>query len=175
MSSSSTDQQGFADRWTGLDFALLTKHGKESVVAPVFREELQAGLRVVDSFDTDSLGTFTREVPRAGSQLDAARRKAELAIEWTGIPRGLGSEGSFLPGPFGIVCTNIEVLTLLDREADLEIKGVATAPGHQAAERFQDFPEFRAFAMHSLNAPRWIRRAGFLSRATCAPIGTRQE
>ena len=41
-------------------FALLTQHGKEAAVAPPLREVLGARLDVVSTFDTDTLGTFTR-------------------------------------------------------------------------------------------------------------------
>ncbi len=131
-------------------FGFLTKHGKESVVAPLFREELDAGVVLVDSFDTDSLGTFTRDVPRAGSQLDAARRKANLAAELTGLPRGLGSEGSFIPGAFGMWCSNLEVVMLVDRTQGIEITGVACEAGHQVADHFEDYGQLESFAKSAL-------------------------
>ncbi|MFM8457386.1 MAG: hypothetical protein ACKOB0_00350 [Chthoniobacterales bacterium] len=80
--------------YAGASFALLTKHAKEQAIAPRLARALGAQVSVVDTFDTDTLGTFTREVPRFGSQLDAARKKAELATEMSGCPLGLGSEGS---------------------------------------------------------------------------------
>ncbi|MFM8364629.1 MAG: hypothetical protein ACKOAS_05690, partial [Verrucomicrobiota bacterium] len=107
-------------RYTGASFALLTKHSKERVITPRFQEALGAGVLVVDSFDTDTLGTFTREVSRAGSQMEVARRKAELAIELSGLPLGLGSEGSFGPGPFGFVASNLEVIVMRDRDLGIE-------------------------------------------------------
>lgn len=56
--------------------ALLTQHGKEAVIAPVL------GCRVekVDGFDTDLFGTFTRDIARDGSQLDAPRTKPRIGI-----------------------------------------------------------------------------------------------
>ena len=65
--------------YRGARIALLTQHGKERVLAPLFALELDATLVVEGGFDTDALGTFTREVDRAGTQLEAARRKAEIA------------------------------------------------------------------------------------------------
>ncbi|MFM8719806.1 MAG: hypothetical protein ACKOFH_09800, partial [Chthoniobacterales bacterium] len=70
--------------YAGASFALLTKHAKEQAIAPRFARTLGAKISLIDTFDTDTLGTFTREVPRFGSQLDAARKKAELAIEISG-------------------------------------------------------------------------------------------
>ena len=79
--------------------ALLTQHGKEQVITPVL--ELLLGCRIerVSGYDTDLLGTFTRDVPRAGTQLEAARRKARVGMQLAGRPLGLASEGSFGPDP----------------------------------------------------------------------------
>jgi hypothetical protein len=124
------------DSYTNACFALLTKHGKERAIAPRLAGALGATVTVTDAFDTDTLGTFTREVPRFGNQLEAARKKAEMAIELTGCPLGLGSEGSFIPGPFGLGSFNIEVVTLVDRVRQLVITGAIRRPGHQAAGTF---------------------------------------
>lgn len=113
--------------------ALLTQHGKERVIAPALEPALGCRLRVVDGYDTDQLGTFTRDVSRTGSQLSAARRKAQLAIELSGLPYGLGSEGTFGPDPMvGSLSWNVEVLVFVDAERDLEVVGEAHGPGlHQ--------------------------------------------
>ena len=137
-------------------FALLTKHAKEEAIAPHFAQNLGAEVAVIDTFDTDTLGTFTREVPRFGSQLDAARKKAELAIELSGCPLGLGSEGSFTPGPFGLGSFNLEVITLIDRVRGLEITGAVREVGHQASGTFEawdplaDFAQKMKFPSHAL-------------------------
>lgn len=117
-----------AHPWDGARVALLTRHGKERVLAPLLAG---AGLRVelVDDVDTDRLGTFTREVPRFGSQLDAARKKATLAVERTGAAFGLGSEGAFGPGPFGLGAWNLELVVLTDARGTLELVGRAQEPG----------------------------------------------
>ena len=60
----------------GRHVALLTKHEKERVVSPILEGALDCQVTRINSFDTDLLGTFTREIPRAGSQREAARRKA---------------------------------------------------------------------------------------------------
>jgi hypothetical protein len=147
-----TGQGGYA----GGSFALLTKHAKEEAIAPRFARALGAQVAVIDTFDTDTLGTFTREIPRFGSQLDAARRKAELAIEMSGCPLGLGSEGSFAPGPFGFGSFNLEIITLVDRVRGLEITGAIRELGHQASGTFEswdslaDFAQKMKFPMHAL-------------------------
>jgi hypothetical protein len=135
--------------------AFLTQHGKERALAPLFLEELGARVEVVRGFDTDTLGTFTREVPREGTQLAAARRKAEIAIERSGLALGLGSEGAFVPGPFGLGSWNIEVLVYLDRARAIEVVGRAHAAGRHLHATVRTREELDAFAA----------RAGFPSHA----------
>ncbi|MBU3666301.1 MAG: hypothetical protein FGM15_10575 [Chthoniobacterales bacterium] len=132
--------------YAGASFALLTKHGKERAITPRFAAALGATIAVTDAFDTDTLGTFTREIPRFGNQLDAARKKAELAIKLTGCPLGLGSEGSFIPGPFGLGSLNLEVITLVDRHRNLVITGAVRQPGHHASGTFETWDALAAFA-----------------------------
>lgn len=109
-------------------------------------EALGATVTVTTAFDTDTLGTFTREIPRFGSQLDASRKKAELAIELNGCPLGLGSEGSFIPGPFGLGSFNLEVITLVDRQCKLVITGAIRQPGHHTAGTFESWEALSEFA-----------------------------
>jgi hypothetical protein len=131
--------------YAGASFALLTKHRKGDVIAPRFARAMGASVREITTFDTDTLGTFTREVPRFGNQLDAARRKAELAIELSGCPLGLGSEGSFAPGPFGLGAFNLEIITLVDRLRGLEITGAIREIGHQACGTFEAWDSLAEF------------------------------
>ncbi len=132
--------------YRGARIALLTQHGKERVLAPLFASGLGAQLVVADGFDTDTLGTFTREVDRAGTQLEAARRKAEIAIELSGADIGLGSEGAFVPGPFGLGSWNIEALVLVDRVRGIEIIGRAGAAGRHLHGSVATLAELVAFA-----------------------------
>ena len=57
----------------------LTQHGKEDLLRPILADGLDAEVFRVEGFDTDTLGTFTREITRQGTQVEAATRKAELA------------------------------------------------------------------------------------------------
>lgn len=86
--------------YQGCKVAFLTKHGKQNIVRKPL--ELALGCEIVhtDRFDTDHLGTFTRDIARAGSQLDAARKKAQLGMELTHASVGLASEGAFGPDPY---------------------------------------------------------------------------
>lgn len=133
--------------YAGRTFALLTQHGKEQVVSPILRDRLDVGVQLISSFDTDSFGTFTREVPRHGSQLEAARAKARKAIEIAGCPYGLGSEGSFSPEIFGLGTANVEFLILLDDDREIEIAGRAHGVGVFHHGRVSDDSQLEVFAL----------------------------
>jgi hypothetical protein len=91
--------------------ALLTQHGKELILGPLLLAELGCSVTHVTGFDTDQLGTFTRDQARPGSQLDAARRKAEIGMDLSGLPLGLASEGAFVPDPHvGILPWDVEIV-----------------------------------------------------------------
>lgn len=78
---------------------LATMHRKEDVIAPLLEQELGLQIVVPQNFNTDRFGTFSREVKRAGSQLEAARIKAQAAMQATGAAIALASEGAFGPPP----------------------------------------------------------------------------
>ena len=84
---------GGAGGYLGRRAAFLTQHGKERVVAPTLEAALGCKVSLVTGYDTDLLGTFTRDIARAGSQIEAARKKARIGMELAGLPLGLASEG----------------------------------------------------------------------------------
>lgn len=103
-------------------FAIATMHAKERAISKPFRQRLGAIIAVAPGIDTDTFGTFTGEVPRQGSMLDAARAKAQAAIQATGLPFGIGSEGSFGPHPsLPFVAAGREVLLFSDRMRGFEV------------------------------------------------------
>ena len=107
--------------------SLLTKHGKEAVIGDLMHENLGLEIIHVDSFDTDLFGTFTRDVDRAGNQLEAARAKAIKGMEIANIKLGLASEGLFTGDPFlGKFPWNNELVILIDRKSDSEITGFSS-------------------------------------------------
>jgi len=131
----------------GQTIALLTQHGKERVIAPVLEPALGCHILRVEGFDTDRLGSFTRDIPRLGSQIEAARQKARIGMELSGHPLGLASEGSFGPDPFTQMFEwNTEVLVLLDARTGLEVTGVAQGPGKSAHLSTRHWDELEAFA-----------------------------
>lgn len=109
----------------GKTAVLATMHGKELVIKPLLEGGLRLKMRLPDHFDTDRFGTFSRDIERKGSQLDAARAKILAAFEHD--PEacvGIASEGSFGPHPFIPFATlGREIVVLLDRETGLELIG----------------------------------------------------
>jgi len=83
--------------YPGRRAALLSQHGKERVIAPEIEPALGCLAERVRGYDTDRLGRFTRSIPRPGTQLDAARKKADIGMELAGLPLGLASEGPSAP------------------------------------------------------------------------------
>ncbi|KGM13642.1 DUF6671 family protein [Cellulomonas bogoriensis] len=127
--------------------ALLTQHGKERVIGPELRAVLGCEVSRVDGFDTDQLGTFTRDVPRAGTQLEAARRKATIGMELAGLPLGVASEGSFGSDPFtGMLAWNTEMVLWRDAGRDLEVVGVAQGTARFTHVTATDWAAVEAFA-----------------------------
>ena len=133
--------------YPGRRVALLTQHGKERVIAAVLEPALGCRVERVAGYDTDLLGTFTRDIPRAGTQLDAARRKARLGMELAGLPLGLASEGSFGPDPMmGMLPWNVEFLIWIDEELGIEVVGVAQGKTNLAHVLAASWDEAEAFA-----------------------------
>jgi hypothetical protein len=103
-------------------FVIATMHAKERAVAKPFSRWLGAAMTVAPGIDTDAFGTFTGEIVRHGTMLDAARAKALAGIDATGLELGLGSEGSFGPHPsLPFIAAGTEVLLCQDRRRGFEI------------------------------------------------------
>lgn len=136
-----------ASAYAGRRMVLLTRHGKRAQIGPVLEAALGCTVELNEQFDTDRLGTFTREVARAGSQLEAARHKARLAIELGDCAFGLGSEGAFFSDPVsGLLPWNRELVVLVDAERDIEVCGVAHGPAWSSHRQTGDWNELLAFA-----------------------------
>lgn len=71
---------------------LATKQAKEQAIARPFRFALGLEVLAPSDLDTDTLGTFTGEVPREGTPLEVCECKARLGMKITGLPLGLASE-----------------------------------------------------------------------------------
>jgi ribosomal protein L37E len=124
-------------------------HRKERVIAPILEEMLGLRVEVVRGLDTDHFGTFTREVPRPGTQLETARLKAQAAL--AAVPEaafGLASEGSFGPHPWlPWVAGGRELIMLVGRDAGLELVGAdLTAETNHGSRLVGSVAEALAFA-----------------------------
>lgn len=137
------DQQPYA----GQRIAFLTQHGKERVVSPILDKALGCQIERVTGFDTDDLGTFTRDIPSYGSQLEIARRKARIGMQLSGARLGLGSEGSFQPAQHtDHFAWNIELLLLIDDIRKIEVIGIHQGPASCDHAWIKDWPELEAIA-----------------------------
>lgn len=110
--------------FTNRNVILATMHKKEQVIAPILEQELGVRVTIPADINTDIFGTFSREVKRLGTQIEAARLKAEKALEITGEKIAIASEGSFTPHPYlPYISSNKEIVLLIDKEHNLEIIG----------------------------------------------------
>ena len=148
------NQSLFIDRTV----VIATMHKKEQVIAPILERDLGIKAIVPSSFDTDKFGTFTREVKRLGTQIEAARIKAEQALIITGQTLAISSEGTFGPHPFvPYLSSNREIVLLLDKKHDIEIVGeefsTETNHSHQvvtSVEAAFEFAQKVGFPEHGL-------------------------
>lgn len=133
--------------YQGRQVSLLTQHGKQDLVRAPLEAALGCQLVHTDGYDTDQLGTFTRELTRAGSQLDAARKKAVIGMALIDTSLGLASEGSFGPDPFGAFMPwNTEVVLWVDRMSELEVTGFAHGPAQSHHRMVKTPQELERFA-----------------------------
>jgi len=110
--------------FSGRVAVIATMHRKEQVIAPPLAAALGVRPLVPAHFNTDRLGTFTRDIDRPADQLTTARLKAQAALELTGETLAIASEGSFGPHPqIPFVPCDREMVLLLDQAHQLEIVG----------------------------------------------------
>lgn len=102
--------------------AIVTLHAKAKLISPALRQ-LGWQLIEVQSFDTDALGSFAGERPRFMSPYECALRKAAIAADVSGCQMGIGSEGSFSPGPYGLGTFNLELVSCVNVDAGWVVTG----------------------------------------------------
>lgn len=149
-----------ASPYAGMTVAVGTMHGKDAAFAPAFARWLDAGVRPSADLDTDALGTFTRDVPRAISPEDAAITKARAASSELGTPLGLATEASYAPafGGFGPV-VHEELAVFVDVNRGIHVThGVRTFADVAPARTVTDEGE----------AGQYLERIGFPHQAVVA-------
>lgn len=101
---------------------IATKHEKETVIAPILEKDLGVICFVNETFDTDTLGTFTGEIERELDPVSTARVKCLQAMKLSNCDLGIASEGSFGPHPsMFFINADEEFLIFIDTKNDLEI------------------------------------------------------
>lgn len=144
---------------TGARAVIATRHGKERVILSALASLQLDWQSVPGAFDSDRFGTFTRDIPRAGSQMAAARAKAEAALALCPNARiAIASEGAFGADPaFPIVPGGFELVLLLDHATGLELVGRDRTWDTNFAQRSvksiaeaEDFAERCGFPEHGI-------------------------
>lgn len=101
---------------------IATSHKKEAAIGPMLQEKFKSNIIIPDGFNTDRFGTFSGEIEREDTPLDAARRKCKAASQAYNANLVIASEGSFGPHPtLFFVPADDEILLLIDYENELEI------------------------------------------------------
>lgn len=127
--------------------AFLTQHGKQALLREPLENALGCHIAHTDAYDTDSLGTFTRDQIRSGSQLEAARKKASIGMHLLNTSIGIASEGSFGMDPFGgFIPWNTELVVWIDHNLDIEVIGIAQGPAQSLHKLIQSSLELETFA-----------------------------
>ena len=137
---------------------IATKHKKEKVIAPLFKNAFDLNCSVSHSFDTDTLGTFTGEIERVNDPLTTLRNKCILAMELEGSDLAVANEGSFGPHPQLIFApADNELAIFIDKKNDIEIIASETSMntnfGGRKVDSFEDLLRFAndsKFPSHAL-------------------------
>jgi ribosomal protein L37E len=133
---------------------LATMHAKELAVAPPFRRVLGAEIVAATQLDTDTLGTFSGEVPRPDALVETCALKAELAFRSLDVDCAMANEGSYGPidaVPF--VPSGIEIMAFLDRKRGIRI--IETISTHRTNWRLL------RFKAGDPNIPKAVKAIGF--------------
>lgn len=128
------------------NIVILTKHKKEQVIQPLMEAHCGGTFIIDEDFDTDSLGSFSREIKRKKNQLDTARLKIKQALKRNQAHIAIASEGSFGPHPMIPVPWNVEIVVLVDKMNHIEVIGVhessETNFNHRIVSSFETLLEF---------------------------------
>ena len=128
--------------YRGRTIAFGTMHGKQHQVLAAFASILGAHVHAPPGLDTDQFGTFTGDVTRTLTPIEAARAKAHLATEALGVATGLASEASYGPIPGLPVAGHQELLLFIDDELGIDVlegeQAVLTLPAPRRATTLAD-------------------------------------
>lgn len=144
--------------FAGRKLIIATKHQKEKVITPILESELGVKCIVTENFDTDVLGTFSREVERKDDPITTAISKCLIAMRLNDCDLGIANEGSFGPHPaLFFIYADDEIVVFIDKKNDLEIiaREVSTETNFNSEEiktgrQLFDFAEKAKFPSHAL-------------------------
>ncbi|MEW6452573.1 MAG: DUF6671 family protein [Pseudomonadota bacterium] len=148
--SQATVRSPLSGPYAGLRAVLATMHGKEAAIVPAFKEQLELAVEIPSAIDTDTLGTFTGEIARAGTIREAALAKARLGMAATGLSIGIASEGSYGPHPHvPFIPGGVELMVLVDDERGIVVSEhlIDHAPVYEHAVAVK-IGDLRAFLDH---------------------------
>lgn len=142
----------------GRTLVVASQHAKESVIAPRLSKAFNLKVTTAPNLDTDALGTFSGEIDRLLSPIDAARAKCQKALDLTGCDLAIASEASFGPHPiYPFVAAHEELLLMQDRKNDWEflVKTLETTTNYntwtiRSVEELADILEPAKFPSHAL-------------------------
>jgi hypothetical protein len=142
----------------GRSIVIATKHKKQNAMAALLEKELGVTCIVPENLDTDLLGTFSGEIERELSPIDAAKKKCMLAMELTNTDLAISSEGSFGAHPLlYFLPADDEVLAFVDQKNGLEIavREISTKTNYNAKEVSSEedllaFAQSAQFPSHAL-------------------------
>ena len=159
----------------GRSILIATKHQKETVIAPLLKQELNLDSFTPRHFDTDRYGTFCGTVVRKDDPLTTLRRKCIDAMDQYGYDLALASEGSFGSHPsIAFVAADDECMMLIDRKNNLEIvsRELSTDTNFRAEmiydrNQLREFIEQALFPSHGLMISRSADDRSDISKGIC--------
>jgi hypothetical protein len=137
---------------------IVTKHKKESVIAPILEKELGVTCYTDEHFDTDQYGTFSGEIERLNDPITTLKNKCLSAMEQNDCDLAIASEGSFGPHPtLFFVNADDEFLIFIDKQNQIEIivRELSTSTNFSGKEinskaELLDFAQNIGFPSHGL-------------------------
>lgn len=102
---------------------IASMHEKHKAIESAFKNAFNSTIYVPEHLNTDVLGTFTGEIERTLTPLNAAIQKCELALASTGNDIAIATEGSFGPHPtLYFLPIHSEIMVLVDKKNNLIIE-----------------------------------------------------
>ncbi len=106
----------------GRTLVIATMHKKEDVIAPLLESALGVKCIAGNTINTDQIGTFSGEIERTQTPIEAAISKCTAAMQQYNCDLAVASEGSFGPHPsIFFVPADEEFLILMDKSNGLKI------------------------------------------------------